>query len=90
MNTAGTQNEPKTRLFTLVRNEDETGVSGTGIVAEGVQFASGKCVLTWLTEFSSVAVYDGIGDLLAIHGHHGRTVVEFQDGGSEAPDGDPD
>ena len=33
------------KLFQLHRHEDESGVSGTGIVAEGVQFSDGKCAL---------------------------------------------
>jgi len=48
------------RQFKLVRNVDVSGVSGTGHVAEGVQFGNGKCVLNWLTQYSSVAIYDDI------------------------------
>lgn len=64
-------------LFILNRVEDESGVSGTGVVAEGVQFANGKCALSWLTEHSSVAVYDDISTLEAIHGHDGKTIVRW-------------
>jgi len=67
------------RLFHLARKEDVSGVSGTGIVAEGVQFANGKCALNWLTRFTSVAVYDDIETLIAIHEHGGRTVVLWLD-----------
>jgi hypothetical protein len=67
------------RRFTLHRNEDQGGVSGTGIVAEGVQFTSGKCVLSWLTEFSSIAIYDNMATLEAIHGHGGRTEVHWEE-----------
>lgn len=66
------------KQFVLNRLEDETGISGTGIVAEGVQFSSGKCVLTWLTQYTSVAVYDSMDDLLAVHGHNGKTLLEWQ------------
>ena len=65
------------RMFVLDRREDETGVSGTGIVAEGVEFANGKCTLAWTTEFKSVAVYDSLADVEKIHGHDGRTRVVF-------------
>jgi len=61
--------------FHLKRLEDETGISGTGIVAEGVQFSGGKCVLTWLTEFSSIAIYDNIDLVEKIHGHSGKTII---------------
>lgn len=62
-------------FFWLKRIEDESGVSGTGIVAEGVMFSNGKCVLSWLTKHTSVAVYDSIDELEAIHGHNGKTVI---------------
>ena len=65
------------RPFHLVRQEDVSGVSGTGIVAEGIQFSTGKCVLAWVTQYRSVAVYDSIEELEAIHGHDGRTSVEW-------------
>lgn len=67
------------RRFVLDRKEDETGVSGTGIVAEGVQFTSGRCALLWLSIYSSMAFYDCIDDLIAIHGHNGKTVVRWLD-----------
>lgn len=65
------------RLFRLRRTEDVSGVSGTGIVAEGVVLSNGKCVLSWLTRYTSVAVYDDLATLVAIHEHGGRTVVEW-------------
>lgn len=67
------------RRFNLVRNEDETGISGTGTVAQGIQFDTGRCAMAWLTSVSSIAVYDSIEDLVKIHGHGGKTVVEWID-----------
>lgn len=67
------------RRFNLVRNEDESGVSGTGIVAQGIQFDNGRCAMAWLTSVSSIAVYDSIEDLVKIHGHNGKTVVGWID-----------
>lgn len=68
-------NDQHPRLFLLYRHEDATGVSGTGIVAEGCQFSDGRVALRWTTDKapSSTAVYDSIGDVEAIHGHDGRT-----------------
>jgi hypothetical protein len=63
------------KLFELRRTEDESGVSGTGTVAQGVIFDNGKCVLTWLTEYTSIAVYDDIETVRRIHGHNGKTKV---------------
>ena len=67
------------RRFQLNRTEDETGVSGTGIVAEGVVFANGKVSLSWRTSHTSVAVYDTLRTVEAIHGHNGRTRIEWID-----------
>jgi hypothetical protein len=71
--------------FVLVRYEDATGVSGTGVVAEGVQFSTGKCVLAWLTRFESLCIYDSIDDIRRIHGHDGKTHVSWLDVEHETP-----
>lgn len=65
------------RLFYLQRNEDFSGVSGTGRVAEGVEFSNGRCALSWLTPTTSVAIYNTIEELEHIHGHEGRTQVVY-------------
>jgi hypothetical protein len=67
------------RRFRLIRTEDVSGVSGTGAVAEGVAFSSGKVALSWLSDLPTVTVYDAIGDLERIHGHEGRTRIEWLD-----------
>jgi len=36
---------------------------------EGVQFTDGKVAIRWLTAKRSVAVWDSLEDMLAIHGH---------------------
>lgn len=68
------------RRFYLNRLEDETGISGTGRVTEGYQYLSnGICVMRWLTDTTSVAFYENIDHVLTIHGHGGKTVVEWED-----------
>jgi len=67
------------RRFVTVRSVDVSGVSGTGVVAEGVQFSDGVCVLRWLTERTSTAIYDSIDDLITIHGHNGNTTLQWID-----------
>jgi len=79
MNTENGQKEPTMRRFYVTRSEDLSGISGTGRVAEGIEFTNGKCVITWLTPTSSVAVYDNVKCLLLIHGHEDRTKVEYID-----------
>ena len=63
------------RLFVLHRIKDESGVSGTGDVAEGIEFSNGKCALCWITQYRSIAIYDSIRELEAIHGHDGETKI---------------
>ncbi|HEY6766608.1 MAG TPA: hypothetical protein VI386_17755 [Candidatus Sulfotelmatobacter sp.] len=65
------------RQFVLQRNEDESGVSGTGEVAEGVMFSDGRCVLRWRGRIKSLGVFDSQEDMLLIHGHGGKTVIVF-------------
>lgn len=67
------------RRFVLNRIEDESGVSGTGIVAEGIQFSDGRCVLRWLTQVHSIAIYQNVGEVEVVHGHQGKTVIVWQD-----------
>lgn len=74
------------RRFHLLRLEDVHDVSGTGVVAEGVQFTNGSVVLTWLTHLTSVAVYHSIDVLERIHGHDGKTIVVWDDEPHEKAD----
>jgi len=37
----------KPQVFEMHRGSDESGVSGTGFIAEGVVFSNGKCVVEW-------------------------------------------
>jgi hypothetical protein len=75
----GTCGNETMRRFCLVRNEDVSGVSGTGVVAEGVVFSTGKVVLSWCSEYRSVTVYDTLADLETVHGHAGRTCIAWLD-----------
>lgn len=61
------------RQFHLLRKEDVSGISGTDVVAEGVEFSTGKCVLGWVTKFKSLAIYDSLKELVNVHGHDGKT-----------------
>lgn len=74
-----TSKTSKMRRFNLVRTEDASGVSGTGIVAEGVEFSNGQACMRWLSQLSAVAIYDNIRVLEEIHGHEGRTEIKWID-----------
>lgn len=78
------------RRFELVRSEDESGVSGTGTVAVGVEFPDGAVAMQWLNEENDRvqttrngwAIYpsrDGVEDTVEVHGHEGRTEVRWLD-----------
>lgn len=69
----------KMRRFQLRRDEDETGVSGTGIVAEGIEFSNGAVAMTWYSAHRCVNVYESIKSVDALHGHEGKTVIVFLD-----------
>lgn len=73
------------RTFTLSRQADSSGVSGTGVVMQGVQFATGRVVVQWLTPFpgGSVNIFDSLDQLLSIHVHShpdNGTTLTFSDG----------
>ena len=66
------------KVFYLWRNEDESGISGTGRVAQGFVADNGRVALFWLSQHPSVTVYDNIGEVNAIHGHAGKTEVRME------------
>jgi hypothetical protein len=67
------------RRFELLRDIDVSGVSGTGLVAWGVQFPDGKVATRWNGEIAQTCVWDCIEDVEAIHGHNGATRVKWLD-----------
>jgi hypothetical protein len=84
---------PEPRLFTLIRREDESGVSGTGRVLDGVIFHTGQVVICWRSDlrmpsagYSSMTIYPSWEAFLHIHvAPHadGAHEVCFRDGGEE-------
>lgn len=65
------------RLFTLIRTEDVSGTSGLGVVAEGVEFSDGTCVLHWISQLHSIEICANLHVVEQIHGHGDRTKVVF-------------
>lgn len=72
------------RRFELHRDVDETGISGTGVVAEGIAFSDGVVALRWIVPPgnagygwpTSVVFHDrGVESLQAVHGHNGKTRI---------------
>ncbi len=71
------------KTFNLVRTEDVSGISGTGVVGEGCVFHDGKVALHWFGSVHSIEIHDSLEDLLTIHGHGGLTTVEWDKPPSE-------
>lgn len=72
------KNKPmEVRIFEMVRQNDESGHSGTGIVLHGVIFPSGKTVICWDPEntlvkldgenVNSIAIFDSFDAFEALH-----------------------
>ena len=55
------------KFFKIHRKFDESKVSGTGHVIDGVVFRDGTTIIQWLTEMSSIAIYKSFEDFKAIH-----------------------
>ncbi len=63
------------RTFQLHRDVDVTGVSGTGIVADGVVWPDGTASVRWRGDRQSVVHWDNAESIEAIHGHGGATRI---------------
>lgn len=74
----------------MIRDEDVSGISGVGWVADVVEFENGKCVVAWLTrktgDVASVSVFDSLEEIQRIHGHDGSTWLERRNPKQDEPD----
>jgi hypothetical protein len=67
------------RRFRLLRDHDVTGISGRGVVADGVLWPDGSCTIRWRGERASWVNWARLDDARAIHGHGGHTRFLFLD-----------
>lgn len=67
------------RTFKLIRDVDVSGISGTGAVAEGVEFENGQVALHWLSQYDTIGIYSNMHNVEKIHGHDGATKVRYDD-----------
>ncbi|WP_028474102.1 hypothetical protein [Nocardioides alkalitolerans] len=68
------------RRFELHRDQDVTGISGVGVVAEGVVFSDGTTVVRWIVgDHQSTVIWRGVESVEAIHGHGGATQIVWVD-----------
>ena len=65
------------KTFYLLRKEDVSGVSGTGIVAYGAVLPSGRTIMEWCSFHSTITIFNNLEDLVKIHGHGEATEVIF-------------
>jgi len=70
---------PTPRLFTLERDTDASGISGTGTVADGVLWPDGTVTIRWRGARPSTVNWGQIEDVQAVNGHGGATRVVFAD-----------
>ena len=73
------------RSFTVCRQHDQTGVSGEGVIIEGVVLASGHCIVHWLfpPPRGGIAIFDSLEDFLKVHVKphpENKTIITFEDG----------
>lgn len=83
------------KKFTMYRQADESGVSGTGIVLQGVVFANGKAVVQWLVgpDPGDTQVKDDFERFLKTHvkSHPtNKTIITWEDGSQEIYELNPD
>ena len=71
--------ERMTKTFTLVRDRDVTGISGTGVVAEGITFQGGQTVICWTCPPFTVSIFPSPEAVLDVHGHHGNTRIVWNE-----------
>ena len=81
------------RTFTIARQYDETGVSGIGVVIEGVVLATGQAIIHWLTPAprGALAIFDSMDDFIKIHirPHPGNASILTWDDGEQEHFGNP-
>ena len=74
------------KTFKLIRDVDHSGLSGTGTVAEGVEFSDGIVALRWLDidhdsenyqrgVRPTTVIHESIDAVIALHGHNGSTRI---------------
>lgn len=73
------------RTFTMCRQSDESGISGTGVIVEGVVYATGQCVAHWLfpARGGSIAIFESMRDFIEVHVEShpsNNTIITFEDG----------
>lgn len=67
------------RRFALRRVEDVHDFTGPGVVAYGVEWPDGRASYRWNSTLATTVSADSVADVVAIHGHDGRTELVWLD-----------
>lgn len=69
------------RRFQLFRQRTISGdeAKTATMIAEGVSFSNGRCVMQSVTEIASLAIYRNAEELMQIHNHEGDTELLWLD-----------
>lgn len=73
------------RVFQLVREQDITGVSGTGVVADGALWPDGSVSIRWRGDRPSIVFWHDLAAAEAVHGHGGATRFVWADDVADEP-----
>jgi hypothetical protein len=85
------------RVFQMIRDTDVTGLSGTGVVAEVIEFSDGSVAMRWLQDGVSkdnfvrgvratTVLHESLMSVQALHGHNGMSHLKplrVVDGGGD-------
>jgi hypothetical protein len=81
------------RAFHLLRHHDLHGISGEGIVADGIchdqhwtfpfpdgpkPMPPGWCELKWRGGLTSTSLWQSVGVMMSVHGHDGATELVWE------------
>lgn len=67
----------------LKRFEDVSGISGLGIIAEGIIWSDGTVAYRWLSDIATTVIAKDIETVKVLHGHDGKTKLVYM---CERPD----
>jgi len=76
------------QTFTVCRQADETGISGTGVVIEGVKLATGQAIIHWLSPapVGAIAIFNSMSDFIDTHikpHPENKSIITYEDGTQE-------
>ena len=65
------------KYFVLEREDDESGISGIGIIVEGIIWSDGTVAYRWLSDVATTTIANSIEDVMILHGHDGKTKIRY-------------